>query len=134
MGGIAGLLLGIAGVRFMAASLAAVVPSYWAPVVDARVLAVSFGAAALAGLLFGLSPAWLSFKVNLSEVVKEGGRGSEKFLRATAHEEYQSVAHSTSIGRERKGRGVSDEDRNGNRSRRRPAHGSGLVRRACGGR
>ena len=35
---------------------------------------VTLGLAALAGLLFGLSPAWMSFKVNLSEVLK--GRGS----------------------------------------------------------
>jgi len=76
MGGALGLLLGVIGVRVMGAQLAAVLPSYWAPVIDARVIAVSFGAAALAGLLFGASPAYLSFKMNLADVMKQGGRGS----------------------------------------------------------
>ena len=44
------------------------------PVLDTRVVMVTLGLAALAGLLFGLSPAWMSFKVNLAEVFKEGGR------------------------------------------------------------
>ncbi len=76
MGGALGLGLGIVGLRVLAKSFAALVPSYWIPTVDTRVILVTFGLTALAGLLFGLSPAWMSFKVNLAEVLKEGGRGS----------------------------------------------------------
>ena len=76
MGGVLGLALGVVGLRVLAKSFAALVPSYWIPTVDTRVVMITLGLAALAGLLFGLSPAWMSFKVNLAEVLKEGGRGS----------------------------------------------------------
>ena len=76
MGGVLGLALGVVGLRVLAKSFATLVPSYWIPTVDTRVVMVTLGLAALAGLLFGLSPAWMSFKVNLAEVLKEGGRGS----------------------------------------------------------
>ena len=76
LGGALGLALGVAGNRLLARSFADAIPTYWVPVIDARVLAMTLGLTALAGVLFGLSPAWMSFKVNLSEAVKEGGRGS----------------------------------------------------------
>jgi len=76
MGGALGLALGVVGLRVLAKSFAALVPSYWIPTVDTSVIFVTFGLTALAGFLFGLSPAWMSFKVNLTEVLKEGGRGS----------------------------------------------------------
>ncbi len=63
------------GIRLLAASLAGF-PSYWIPNVDAWVIVVTFGLAAFSVLLFGLSPAWLSLKVDVAEAVKEGGRGS----------------------------------------------------------
>jgi putative ABC transport system permease protein len=76
LGGVLGLGLGVVSLRVMAARFANLFPSYWIPVVDGSVLAVTLGLTGLSGLLFGLSPALMSFKVNLAEVVKEGGRGS----------------------------------------------------------
>ena len=76
MGGVLGLSLGMVGLRVVSNSFAGTLPSYWVPVLDVRVLAMTFGLTALAGLLFGLSPAWMSTKVNLADVVKESGRGS----------------------------------------------------------
>jgi putative ABC transport system permease protein len=76
VGGVLGLMLGMFGLRLVANGFADVLPRYWTPVVDVRVLALTLGLAALAGLLFGLSPAWMSSKVKLADVVKESGRGS----------------------------------------------------------
>ncbi len=76
MGGVAGLGLGVIGLRLVANWFADSLPRYWIPVLDARVLAVTLGLAALAGLLFGLWPAWMSTKLNLADIVKEGGRGT----------------------------------------------------------
>jgi len=76
IGGVLGLAFGSLGLRLLTHQFSSVLPRYWVPVVDARVLAVTFGLTALAGLLFGLSPAWMSTKVNIADVVKEGGRGA----------------------------------------------------------
>lgn len=76
MGGVLGLGLGVVGLRLLARSFAGLMPAFWIPTVDTRVVVVTLGIAAFAGLLFGLSPALMSFKVNLAEVVKEGGRGN----------------------------------------------------------
>jgi putative ABC transport system permease protein len=75
-GGLVGLGLGAVALRVMAAHFASQFPSYWSPVVDGTVLAATLGLTGLSGLLFGLSPALMSFRVNLAEVLKEGGRGS----------------------------------------------------------
>ncbi len=81
-GGALGLALAYAGIRLMASSLAAAVPSYWTPVLDANVLAFTAAVTLLSGLLFGLAPALQSLKPELANVIKEGGRaGSSKRRR-----------------------------------------------------
>lgn len=75
-GGLLGLGLGAVALRVLAAQFASSFPRYWTPVLDGSVVALTLGLTGISGLLFGLSPALMSFKVNLSEVVKEGGRGS----------------------------------------------------------
>lgn len=76
IGGVLGAGLGVLGLRLLARSFATLVPSYWVPGVDASVMLVTAGLTAAAGLLFGISPALMSLKVNLAESVKESGRGS----------------------------------------------------------
>ncbi|MGH9311947.1 MAG: ABC transporter permease [Vicinamibacterales bacterium] len=44
--------------------------------VDGRVLAFTTGVAVLAGLIFGLAPAWQGSRAELAETLKEGGRTS----------------------------------------------------------
>ncbi|HSF18633.1 MAG TPA: ABC transporter permease [Vicinamibacteria bacterium] len=75
-GGALGLVLGAIGLRLCAAAFANVVAKHWTPTLDLTVVAVTLGLAALSGVLFGLSPAIMSFKLNLSQVLREGGRGS----------------------------------------------------------
>jgi putative ABC transport system permease protein len=76
MGGALGLAMGAVGIRLIAASFAAVVPSYFHPVLDGRVLAFTATMALASGILFGIAPALESFRLDLANVVKEGGRGT----------------------------------------------------------
>lgn len=45
-------------------------------VIDSRVVLFNFAVSFLGGLIFGLAPAWQFSKPDLSEALKEGGRGS----------------------------------------------------------
>ena len=82
VGGLLGLMLASAGIRVMAASLAGALPSYWAPTLDANVLAFTAAVTLVSGLLFGLMPALQSLKPELASVIKEGGRaGASKRRR-----------------------------------------------------
>jgi putative ABC transport system permease protein len=44
--------------------------------IDVTVLAFTFGASALSGILFGLAPAFATFRSDLNDPLKEGARGS----------------------------------------------------------
>jgi putative ABC transport system permease protein len=74
-GGAAGLLLALWGV----ASLVAIIPKDTPRVeevrLDLRVLLFTLGISIVTGLLFGLAPALQATKTDLSDALKEGGRG-----------------------------------------------------------
>ena len=77
LGGVAGLPLG-ASVSGALGSLPLFndLGSYLDVTFDGRVFAYSFAAALATGLLVGIAPAWRIWRVNLSEVLREGARGS----------------------------------------------------------
>lgn len=75
-GGLLGILLARAGLQILNAQLGAALPPHWTPALDANTLGFTIALTALAGVLFGLAPAWQGFKTDLVETLKEGGRGS----------------------------------------------------------
>jgi putative ABC transport system permease protein len=81
-GGVGGILLGAWGLR----ALLALVPDNLARVdavgVDATVLAYTAALTLLTGIIFGLAPALQVSRPDLSETLKEGGRGGSKGVRA----------------------------------------------------
>jgi putative ABC transport system permease protein len=71
--GLLGAGLAVAGVRALAASVALGIPRLDEIAVDARVLFFTAAVALLAGLLFGLAPAWKVSRSDPNEALKEGG-------------------------------------------------------------
>lgn len=74
-GGVAGIVAAVWAVRVINVSL----PPNTLPVpaiqVDAAVLWFGIGLTVLTGLIFGFAPAWRAAKVDLSDSLKQGGRG-----------------------------------------------------------
>ena len=81
IGGVLGLALASTGIRLMASTLASAMPSYWAPTLDANVLAFTALVTLVSGLLFGMVPALQSLKPALASVIKEGGRAGSSNRR-----------------------------------------------------
>ena len=81
MGGGAGLLLAVWGVRVLLALSPDGIPRVETVGVDGYVLLFALGISLLTGLAFGIAPAWKATAVNLSDVLKEGERGSSEGLR-----------------------------------------------------
>ena len=83
-GGALGFLFALWGLDL----LLAVTPEQLLPLggvrLDGRVLGFTLGIALLTGLVFGLLPALLASRPNLTESLKEGGRGGEGTRRARA--------------------------------------------------
>jgi putative ABC transport system permease protein len=75
-GGILGTLLAVWGTDLLVKSAPDALPRIQEIRVDGMVLAFTFGAALLTGLLFGLFPALQASAPRLSESLKEGGRTS----------------------------------------------------------
>jgi predicted permease len=76
MGGLAGLLLSFWGVRALVALAPAELPRLQSVAIDGRVVAFLIGTTALCSVAFGLAPALQSSSVNLSDTLKESGRGT----------------------------------------------------------
>ncbi len=74
-GGALGMLLAWWGTRAILTLLPASLPRSADIALDARVLLFTFGVSLLAGVLFGLVPAIKASRSDLSEVLKESGRG-----------------------------------------------------------
>ncbi len=77
-GGLLGLSLAWVGIRLLVPMLPADIPSVMQGRIgmDLNVLLFTFGAAALAGLLFGVAPAIRAASPDLNSELKEGSRGS----------------------------------------------------------
>jgi len=78
IGGLAGLLIAYWGTPALVASLPQsqlqAMPFLTSLTLDTRILIFSFGLSLLTGLVFGLAPAVQSSRLDLNEVLKEGGR------------------------------------------------------------
>lgn len=76
LGGCAGTLLAVWGLNFLRMLGSQTVPRIAEANLDLRVLVVTLTGSVITGLLFGLTPALASAKPELTEALKEGGRGS----------------------------------------------------------
>lgn len=81
-GGLAGLALGVAGVRLLVSSVAAQLPSHVEPSVQPAVLAFTLALTAATGVFFGMVPAFAAMTGNVGAMLKDdatrntGGRGA----------------------------------------------------------
>ena len=76
IGGVAGLLLAKWGVSLLLSLKPAALERFHGVQMDAKVLLFVFGVSMLTGVVFGLAPAWSAARANVSESLKEGGRGA----------------------------------------------------------
>jgi putative ABC transport system permease protein len=76
IGGAAGLLVAVHGIPLLLALSPASLPRTAEVGVDFRVLGFTLALSLLAGLIFGLAPAWHATRVSLNRQLKESGRGS----------------------------------------------------------
>jgi putative ABC transport system permease protein len=74
--GVAGLLLAYGGVAAIKSLAANQLPHFRSITVDGSVLTFTFVLSVLAGVLFGLAPAWQFAEIDLNEVLRESGHGS----------------------------------------------------------
>ena len=80
LGGIAGVLLAVGALDLLRVIGAQTVPRLHEVDLDLSVLAITFVIAVGTGILFGLVPALVSAKPELTEALKEGGRGATEGL------------------------------------------------------
>jgi putative ABC transport system permease protein len=76
IGGLLGILLALWGTSFIAYQLPDGIPRLREAYVDLRVLGFTVAVSLMTGLLFGLAPALQASRLNLTEALKEGDRGS----------------------------------------------------------
>jgi putative ABC transport system permease protein len=81
VGGLAGVVLAIWGLDLLRSIGTQTVPRIAEVNLDLRVLLVTLAVAVVTGLVFGLIPALASGKPELTEALKEGGRGSTTGVR-----------------------------------------------------
>ncbi|MGB7023819.1 MAG: ABC transporter permease [Candidatus Acidiferrales bacterium] len=85
IGGACGLVLAIWGVDALKTLLPTDTPRIKDLSIDQTVLWFTLGASILAGILFGLAPALLASRLNLSAAMKEGGAGAQIGGASTRH-------------------------------------------------
>ncbi len=76
IGAVLGTLLALWGMKFIAHQLPDGIPRLDEANVDLRVLLFTVGVSLVTGLLFGLAPALQASRLNLTDALKEGDRGS----------------------------------------------------------
>lgn len=82
LGGVAGLAFAYFALKTIVAALPGTLPRVDHAVIDGRVVLFTLLALLASTLVSGLAPAWSASKVDLMEVLKEGGRGSSGPRRA----------------------------------------------------
>jgi len=75
LGGAAGVVLAVLGVDLLVAMKPANLPRLETIGVDSRALFFALVVSVLTGVVFGLAPVWQATRVNVSDALKEGGRG-----------------------------------------------------------
>jgi predicted permease len=81
LGGGAGLLLAVWGVRVLVTLGSSDIPRAETIGVDGHVLLFALGISLFTGLAFGMAPAWRATSDNLSDALKEGKRGASESSR-----------------------------------------------------
>ena len=81
VGGAVGLLLAVWGIELLLAAMPADIPRAGGITLDGRVLGFTAAVTLLAGLISGLAPSLHSSKADLTESLKEGGRGASEGAR-----------------------------------------------------
>jgi putative ABC transport system permease protein len=76
LGGIFGLILSVWGIKLFSAFAPRSFPHIEAITIDSRVLVFTFAICVLAGVVFGLAPAFRTSKTGVNNSLKEGGRSS----------------------------------------------------------
>ncbi len=84
IGAALGILIAHWGTSFIANQLPDGIPRLAEANVDLRVLGFTLGVSLFTGLLFGLAPALQASRLNLTEALKEGDRGSVRRTPASA--------------------------------------------------
>ncbi|HET9529866.1 MAG TPA: ABC transporter permease, partial [Blastocatellia bacterium] len=75
-GGALGLAIALAGVRVILSMIPVAMPFWMKIEIDPVVVAYTFAAGIITGVVFGLAPAFQSTRLNLNESLTEGGKGS----------------------------------------------------------
>ena len=76
LGGAAGVMLAWWGVEALVALKPANLPRLESIRLDGRVFGFALAVSLLTGIVFGLAPAWLATRLNISSSLREGGRGT----------------------------------------------------------
>ncbi len=74
--GVLGVALGYAGMKLIANAFANLLPSFWIPTLDLRVLGYTLAVTLLGGLLFGLAPVVQTARFDLLTSLKDGTQGA----------------------------------------------------------
>jgi putative ABC transport system permease protein len=76
LGGVLGVLLAYWGTNLITSYLPGGVPRLREVNIDSTVFVFTLGLSLLAGVVFGMAPAWQASRANLTQTLQEGGRGS----------------------------------------------------------